>query len=101
MKLVGTTDQGEVVELNRKAVESDLLIYVNINLVPMDGGHKSVAVGLCGYRSLKAHHRPSTMRGPDGYMNPKTSKLAHSVDRMGKVTNAALNVFTIETTINN
>ncbi len=43
MKLVGTTDHGEVVELNREAVETDLLIYVNLNLVPMDGGHKSVA----------------------------------------------------------
>ena len=52
MKYVGTTELGEEVELNRKAVESDLVIYVNLNLVPMDGGHKSVAVGLCGYRSL-------------------------------------------------
>src|SRR5215471_2805574 len=29
MKELGTTELGEVVELNRKAVESDLLIYVN------------------------------------------------------------------------
>src|SRR5690606_21892907 len=40
---VGTTDRGEVLELNRRAVESDLLIYANINFVPMNGGHKSVA----------------------------------------------------------
>ena len=58
MKVVGTTDHGEVVELNRRAVEADLLIYVSLNLVPMSGGHKSVAVGLCGYRSLRAHHNP-------------------------------------------
>src|ERR1700724_1498138 len=32
---LGQTDQGEDVELNRRAVESDLLIYVNINLVAM------------------------------------------------------------------
>ena len=38
---IGQTPQGERVRLNRRAVESDLLIYVNINLVPMDGGHKS------------------------------------------------------------
>ncbi|HEY8042241.1 MAG TPA: lactate racemase domain-containing protein, partial [Polyangiaceae bacterium] len=37
MTLVGTTDHGEVVELNRRAVQSDLLVYVNLNLVPMDG----------------------------------------------------------------
>ena len=38
------------------------VIYVNINLVPMDGGHKSVAVGLCGYESVRVHHDPDTMR---------------------------------------
>ncbi len=101
MKEVGTTDHGEVVELNRKAVESDLLIYVNLNLVPMDGGHKSVAVGLCGYRSLQAHHTPQTMRNCHSYMDPKTSALATSVERMGRLTNKTLNVFTIETTVNN
>ena len=46
---LGKTAKGETVNINRRAVESDLVIYVNINLVPMDGGHKSVAVGLCDY----------------------------------------------------
>jgi nickel-dependent lactate racemase len=101
MKEVGTTDQGEVVELNKKAVESDLLIYVNLNLVPMDGGHKSVTVGLCGYKSLTAHHNPQTMRNCHSYMDPKSSALATSVERMGKITNKHLNVFTIESTVNN
>jgi hypothetical protein len=101
MKLVGATDHGEVVELNRKAVESDLLIYVNLNLVPMDGGHKSVGVGLCGYRSLRAHHNPKVMRDCWSYMDPGASALATSVDRMGRLVEGALNVFHIETTINN
>src|SRR5262249_12215866 len=73
MKYVGTTDAGEDVELNRRAVESDLVIYVNLNFVPMDGGHKSVSVGLCGYRSLRAHHNPRTMRDCYSYMDPKSS----------------------------
>jgi nickel-dependent lactate racemase len=101
MKHVGTTDQGEVVELNRKAVESDLLIYLNLNLVPMDGGHKSVAVGLCGYKSLRAHHTPHTMRDCWSYMDPSTSALATSVERMGRLVEKALDVFHIETTVNN
>jgi nickel-dependent lactate racemase len=101
MKLVGATDHGEVVELNRRAVESDLLIYVNINFVPMDGGHKSVAVGLCGYRSLRAHHNPHVMRDCFSYMDPKSSALATSVERMGQLVEKTLNVFHIETTLNN
>ena len=101
MKYIGTTEEGEEVELNRRAVESDLVIYVNLNLVPMDGGHKSVAVGLCGYRSLRAHHNPRIMRDCHSYMDPKTSALNTSVMRMGRLTNKKLNVFTIETTVNN
>jgi len=101
MKYVGTTEAGEEVELNKRAVESDLLIYVNLNFVPMNGGHKSVAVGLSGYRSLKYHHRPQTLREPGSYMDPEVSGLSKSFQRMGRLTNKALNVFTIETTINN
>jgi hypothetical protein len=101
MKYVGATDLGEEVELNKRAVDSDLVIYVNLNLVPMDGGHKSVAVGLCGYRSLRAHHNPKVMRNCHSYMDPSTSELATSVERMGRLTNKKLNVFTIETTVNN
>lgn len=100
MKEVGRTEHGEVVELNKKAVESDLIIYVNLNFVPMDGGHKSVTVGLCGYKSLRAHHNPSVMRECHSYMDPKKSMLATVVERMGRVTNKHLNVFHIETTVN-
>ena len=55
---LGRTDQGEDVEINKRAATSDLLVYVNINLVAMDGGHKSVATGLASYRSLRHHHNP-------------------------------------------
>jgi len=101
MAYLGTTDVGEEVEINKRAATSDLIIYVNLNLVPMDGGHKSVSVGLCGYRSLRAHHTPQTMRACYSYMDPTTSALATSVERMGRLLEKKLNVFKIETTINN
>src|ERR1700759_1049425 len=101
MKVVGTTDHGEVVELNRKAVEADLVVYVSLNLVPMSGGHKSDAVGLCGYKSLRAHHNPKVMRDCWSYMDPGASALATSVERMGRLAEKALDVFHIETSINN
>lgn len=103
MAYVGETEEGEVVELNRVAVESDLIIYVNVNFVPMDGGHKSVGVGLCGYKTLCAHHNPYVMRRCHSYMDPdpNVSALHASVNRIGKVVNKKLNVFTIETSLNN
>ncbi len=98
---LGVTEEGDVVEINTRAVESDLVLYVNLNFVPMDGGHKSVAVGLCGYESLRAHHNPYAMRESSSYMDPDKSALNHRVVRMGRLVNRRLNVFTIETTINN
>jgi len=62
MVAIGSTRHGDVLELNRRAAESDLLIYVNLNFVAMNGGHKSVAVGLCSYKSLRPHHKPAHHR---------------------------------------
>src|SRR5438128_12128977 len=70
MLKIGETRHKEPVWLNRRAAESVLLIYCNINFVPMGGGHKSVAVGLCDYESLRAHHEPQTIRELESYMDP-------------------------------
>src|SRR5919109_5359839 len=98
---LGKTDHQETVNINRRAVESDLVIYVNINLVPMDGGHKSVTVGLCDYESLRPHHEPETIRGSDSYMDPARSVLNQKVERMGRIVDEHMNVFHIETALNN
>jgi hypothetical protein len=98
---VGTTRHGDVLELNRRAAEADLLIYVNLNFVPMNGGFKSVAVGLCSYKSLRPHHNPTTIKESDSYMDPKGSKLATDIEHMGRLAHKKLNIFQIETVVNN
>jgi len=98
---LGKTRHGEHLRLNRRACESDLIIYININLVPMDGGHKSVTVGLCDYGSLRYHHDPQTIIDSDGYMDPDRSELNRKCVRMGALVDQQLNVFHIETVLNN
>ncbi len=98
---LGETEKGEMVEVNKRAVESDLLIYVNINLVTMDGGNKSVGVGLGTYNSVRAHHTVHAMMHSESYMDPPNSELHHSCDRQGAIVNEHMNVFHIETTLNN
>jgi len=98
---LGRTQHGEPARLNRRAAESDLLIYVNINLVPMDGGHKSVGVGLCDYPTLRAHHTPQAILKSDSYMDPTRSELSHSCGRIGRLIDKHLKVFHIETAFNN
>jgi hypothetical protein len=98
---VGQTDRGEDVEISRRAAESDLLVYVNINLVAMDGGHKSVPVGLGSYKSLRHHHNVHTMLNSRSYMDPPQSAIHGSAARMGRLLAEHLKIFTIETTLNN
>ncbi|HMK12618.1 MAG TPA: lactate racemase domain-containing protein, partial [Acidimicrobiales bacterium] len=101
MTFLGTTEKGEEVEISRRAAESDLLIYVNINLVAMDGGHKSVATGLASYRSLRHHHNVDTMRHSRSFMDHHRSELHSSNWRMGRlIAESGVKVFQIETTLN-
>jgi hypothetical protein len=98
---LGMTDQDEDVEISKRAAESDLLVYVNINLVAMDGGHKSVATGLASYRSLRHHHNARTMQHSRSFMDQHRSELHSSNWRMGRLIAAAgVKVFQIETTLN-
>ena len=98
---IGLTDKGEDVEINRRAAESDLLVYVNVNLVAMDGGHKSVPIGLASYKSLKHHHNSQTMVRSHSFMDHTKSHLHHSAWRMGRLLKEHLNIFQIETTLDN
>ena len=102
LALLGSTPHGEEVEINKRAAESDLLVYVNINIVSMDGGHKSTATGLASYRSLRHHHNVATMRRSTSFMDRHSSELHSSNWRMGKVIrDAGVKIFQIETTLNN
>lgn len=97
---LGTTSAGEEVVINRRVAESDLLIYVNINLVSMDGGHKSINTGLVTYKTIKGHHNVHTLMHSTSYMDPEHSALHDSCARMGSVVEETVNVFKIETTLN-
>ena len=102
MVVLGQTPHGEDVQMNKRAVESDLIVYVNINLVSMDGGWKSTATGLSGYQALQHHHNPETMRKSKSFMIKEDSELHHSNWRQGKVLkDSGIKIFQIETTINN
>jgi hypothetical protein len=97
---LGQTAQGEDVEINRAALECDLCIYVNLNYITMNGGHKSAAVGLSTYRSIRHHHRPAAL-AVGSLMDPATSGMHASINRMGEVIKGKVNLFQIETVLNN
>jgi hypothetical protein len=59
---LGMTPSGYDVDLHRRAVESDLTVYVNAAChLGFNGGWKSVAVGLSTWRSIRHTHTPDGM----------------------------------------
>ena len=101
MVVLGQTDHGEDVQIIRRAAESDLLIYVNVNFVPMNGGYKSIGTGLSGYEGIRHHHNPETILESDSYMDPPNSALYDSNRRMGEMIKDHVDVFHVETALNN
>ncbi|MFW5898882.1 MAG: transcriptional regulator, partial [Jiangellaceae bacterium] len=81
--------------------ESDLVIYVNITLTAMNGGPKSLSVGLASYRSLRHHHNVHTLRHSRSFNDPPNSAMHHSYERMKDLIGEHVPVFQIETTLNN
>lgn len=93
---LGQTPSGYDVELNRRVVDSDLLIYLNTNCARgFSGGWKSVCVGLSTWRSIRHHHTPDIMS-----MSLVRNRLHEILDEMGELVEAkvgAHRVFKVET----
>ena len=86
---LGATDEGEEVEINRAVTDSDLLIYVNINWTQMNGGWKSVVVGLGSYACISQHHNPDVLTKSRSLMEPHQSAMHQMYERMGRVVQQA------------
>ncbi len=98
---LGETAQGEAVTLNRRAAESDLLVYVHVITATLQGGPKSAAIGLGTYESIRAHHNVHTLRHSRSFMDPEHSALHHSSGRQGDLIEDAVPTFHVEACVNN
>ena len=102
LAVLGKTDEGEVVEINKRAADSDLIVYANVNQVAMDGGWKSIITGLASYRCLSFHHNPEALQNTRSLMGHRDHSALHkSIWRMGKVLrDEGPPIFQIESSIN-
>ncbi|MCA1831963.1 MAG: lactate racemase domain-containing protein [Actinobacteria bacterium] len=101
---LGETERGFEVEVNRAVVDSDLLIYVNATPSPMNGGWKSVTVGLSSFRSIRHHHRPFPFARGHSIMDPERSAFQKLLGELGAVVEKTLaekgrRIFQIETVL--
>jgi len=98
---LGETESGYSVEINRHAAEADLLIYLSVVFVPMNGGWKSIVVGLGTYKSIREHHIPQVL-GRGSYMDIQRSHMHKIIWEMGRhIEGSGIKVFQVETVLNN
>ncbi|MEZ5402434.1 MAG: lactate racemase domain-containing protein [Bryobacteraceae bacterium] len=97
---IGETENGEAVEISRYAVEADLVIYIDAVQIPLNGGHKSVAVGLAGYKSISYHHHPAMTKDSPHVMQPKGSEMHCSIERISRVAQKHCKIMVLEFAMN-
>jgi hypothetical protein len=101
MAALGETDHGEPVEVYKPAVDADLVIYVDTIQIPLNGGHKSVSVGLGSYRTIACHHNPEKTRESPHVMQPEGSAMHASIERINRVIEKHCRVMVLEASMNN
>ncbi len=98
---LGETDHGECVETSRAVVECDLVIYVDTIQIPLNGGHKAVAVGFGSYRTIAEHHAPKMTSDSPHVMQPEGSHMHCSIRRISNVIEKHAKIMVMEAAMNN
>jgi hypothetical protein len=97
---IGETEQGESVEISKFAVEADLVIYIDAVQIPLNGGHKSVGVGLAGYKSIAYHHHPGMTKDSPHVMQPQGSQMHCCIERISRVVEKHCRIMVLEFAMN-
>lgn len=97
---LATRNETQKIEINKIAAKSDLIIYLNISFTPLNGGWKSIIVGLGSYNTIIPHHSPEMLK-QGSFMDPQSSQLHKIIWEMGNLIKDKLKLFTIEMVINN
>ena len=85
---------------DRAVVESDLVIYVDTIQIPLNGGHKSVAVGMGTYNSIAPHHSPHMTAEIPHVMQPEHSNMHDCIERMSRVIEENSKIMVLEAALN-
>lgn len=100
------SDAGDVVQMNRRLVESDLTILLGHTAGNpyggFSGGYKMPATGLTTWRSIRCHHSPRSMYRSDFVPISTESRFRHQLSAIGKRMESAMPhpFFTVDAVLN-
>lgn len=95
------TEEDEPVRICKGVVDADLVIYVDSVQLPLNGGHKSVAVGLGTYDSIANHHHPKMTEESPHVMQPEGSHMHDCIERISRVVQKHAKIMVMEAAMNN
>ncbi|UCG89882.1 MAG: DUF2088 domain-containing protein [Candidatus Heimdallarchaeota archaeon] len=95
-----TLPSGILVDLNKDAASSDIIIYVSIPYTPLNGGYKSVVVGMGSIENILQHHTPEVLLNSP-LMDPSKSEMHQVIQRIGRIIEEKIPIFQIEVPLNN
>lgn len=97
---LGRTPSGLLVEVSALVADADLVVYVSLPWTEMNGGHKSLATGLCTYRCIDQHHGPE-VQADTRLMAPHRSAMHDRLWEIGRHIGGRVPVFQVEVVVNN
>ncbi len=99
---LGETDHGDLVEVNRDVVESDLTIVLGHTMGNpyggYSGGYKTSTTGLTTWRSIRGHHTPETLHREDFVPASSHSHFRNQLTKIGEKIEEAMKApfFTVD-----
>lgn len=91
---LGTDDMGNAVECNHIMAEADIPIVIGHcagnPYGGYSGGHKMVATGITGWRSIASHHTPKTMHRDDWLGASPKGRMRDQFQSIGKAMEAGI-----------
>lgn len=100
------SELGDVVEMNKHLVDSDLTIMIGHAAGNpyggFSGGYKMPATGLTTWRSIRCHHTPGSMHRTDFVPISTDSRFRHQLSAIGKRMESAMPqpFFTVDAVLN-
>ncbi|MGI8868703.1 MAG: lactate racemase domain-containing protein [Mycobacteriales bacterium] len=99
LTLIGSTDEGEDVEVNTRVADSDLVVFVNVNVGAVTGGALSCVAGLLSAAS--SGHLYGVPGGEIVAGALPDAGLRAADERMAALLEAKVKVFRIDSTLDN
>ncbi len=96
LAVIAEDEFGHPIAVNRRIVESDLVVLCSVAATLDDGGYKPLILGLGDYEAWRRHFAPGVLAMCPGYQAASDSPLNAALRRQGECCEARVPVFALQ-----